>query len=170
MEDEHDETFVLESLWSEDIGSIDSFEFDPFAFRLPEASVSQKLQYLFSKGIIQPGPNKWRSPNDNMKLITLKCLYAAMVGFNKDNLSLLYSSGELGNTFDELWLTKAQAVESGSSVRDRCCGHVFEKGETYYRCKYNLRYSWLNVDNVVQILRSLSAQIVSTLRTIAATQ
>jgi hypothetical protein len=131
-----EDSIPSEPMWPEDEGSIDASEFDPFAFTLPGVSVTQKLRYLLSKGIIQPGPNTWRPPNDNTKLITLKCLYAAMVGFDKDRLSLLYSSGALGNTFDELWLTKAQEVLSAPSVRDRCCGHVFEKGETYYRCKY----------------------------------
>lgn len=126
----------LASLWPTDTSSVE--EFDPFDVNLPGNSVSARLKYLFIKVILQRGPNQWRSPDgDKMKILTLKSLYAAMIGFNKDRLSLLYPSGKLGHTLDALWLATAQQTE-GPSVRDRCCGHVFEKGETYYRCKYAL--------------------------------
>jgi hypothetical protein len=130
------DTSSLESLWPKDTYSVE--EFDPFNVNLPGNSVSARLRYLFVKIILQRGPNQWRSPDvDKMKILALKSLYAAMIGFKKDNLSLLYPSGKFGHRLDDLWLAKAQQTE-GPSVRDRCCGHVFEKGETYYRCKYTL--------------------------------
>lgn len=124
----------LESFWPEDTDLVE--EFDPFDIHLPGKTVSERLRYLFLWVVTRKFPDGWRRPDgDKMKILALKSLYAAMIGFNKDNLALLYPSGKLGNTFDDLWLTKAQHTE-GPSVRDRCCGHVFEKGETYYRCKY----------------------------------
>lgn len=132
------EGHILPSLWEDDSQNVD--DFDPFEFEFPEDfAINDKLRYLFTKVVIQQDHDEWRSPDDDkMKIIALKCLYAAMIGFNKGNLSLLYPSGEMGHSLDELWLTKAQhGTDGGPSVRDRCCGHVFEKGETYYRCKYS---------------------------------
>lgn len=125
---------TLPSLWPDDTDEAQGF--DPFDARIPGNSVNERLRYLFLKVIVQHRPNEWRRPEcDKTKALALKCLYASMVGFDKDKLFLLYPSGTLGDTLDDLWLTKAQQTE-GPSVRDRCCGHVFEKGETYYRCKY----------------------------------
>jgi hypothetical protein len=110
--------------------------FDPFNLHLPGDSLPEKLRYLLVD-VLRPTPVVWSPPDENLKIITLKCLYASMVGFNRDHLPLLYPSGQMGDDLDALWLTKAQLVGSSPSVRDRCCGHVFEKGETYYRCKYS---------------------------------
>ena len=146
------------SLWPEDTDLVEHF--DPFSSEVPGDTVSERLQYLFLYVIPLRTPDEWRQPDsDNMKILTLKSLYASMIGFNRDNLPLLYPSGKLGNTLDELWLTKAQHTER-SSVRDRCCGHVFGKGETYYRCKYiysSVRK--INVENVAQTLRSSSVEM-----------
>jgi hypothetical protein len=129
---------VLESLWSPS----DSFSgtFDPFAIDIPGSSLSEKLRYLFLKVVIQKSPNEWRSPDeDHMKVLTLKCLYAAMIGFNRNNLSLLYPDPNpspihmVGSSVKSLLLSSY--VDGSSGVRDRCCGRVFEKGETYYRCR-----------------------------------
>ena len=124
---------TLKSLWTEDT---EMEEFDPFDVRIPGRSVSERLRYLFLQVIVQQRPNEWRRPDhEKTKVLALKCLYAAMIGFNRDNLPLLFPAGIMSDSLDHLWLTKAQHTE-GSSVRDRCCGHVFEKGETYYRCKH----------------------------------
>jgi hypothetical protein len=156
---------ALPSLWREDPEIVkEEFErFDPFDDQLPGDSVSERLRHLFLKVVLKNSRKEWRSPSgDAMKIIALKCLYAAMIGFNRKNLSLLYPSAEMGNTLNNLWLTKAQHTE-GPSVRDRCCGHVFEKGETYYRCKcapssFDLL---MYVDSVVLILQSSSARCAS---------
>ena len=122
----------LPSLWPEDTTSVD--DFDPFDADLPGISVSERLRYLFLKVVIQNGANEWRSPDSpQFRILALRSLYAAMIGFNRDNIPLLYPNGQ--PTSDDLWLTSAQQA-NGPSIRDRCCGHVFEKGETYYRCKY----------------------------------
>jgi hypothetical protein len=109
--------------------------FDPFDERIPGSSVSERLRYLFLKVVIKDG-DEWRTHSDAMKVIALQSLYAAMVGFNKNNLSLLYPSGIMGDEVETLLLTKSQQTDE-PSVRDRCCGHAFEKGETYYRCRYD---------------------------------
>jgi hypothetical protein len=126
----------LQSLWSEDTTSVD--DFDPFDADLPGISVSERLRYLFLKVVIQNGANEWRSPDSSQfRILALRSLYAAMIGFNRDNIPLLYPNGQ--PTSDDLWLTSSQQANS-PSIRDRCCGHVFEKGETYYRCKYISSY------------------------------
>jgi hypothetical protein len=141
------------SLWPEDGESVE--EFDPFDHQLPGDSVTQRLRHLFLWVVTRNSKKEWRQPDsDKIMIFALKSLYAAMVGFKKENLMLLYPSGQLGNTVDELLLTKVQQVEAGPSVRDRCCGHVFKKGETYYRCRYVvLPTAYSNVDNVVRISR-----------------
>ena len=124
----------LESLWLEDPEeTAHDVHFDPFDPRLPGESIRDRLRYLFLNVVVKRR-DKWRAPGKAMQIIALKCLYAALVGFRRDNVALLYPSGTIGDTLDSLFLAKAQLVE-GPSVRDRCCGHVFEKGETYYRCK-----------------------------------
>jgi hypothetical protein len=94
-------------------------------------------------------------------LIALKCLYAAIIGFNKDNLTLLYPNGTMGPTLARLLLTTAQQEGDGPSVRDRCCGHVFEKGETYYRCKYAVIVVNADSGNAARILLLSSVRLVS---------
>jgi len=126
----------IPSLWPESEESTD--DMDPFETPIPGTSIRQKLRYMFTRGLIKKDSEIWCAPNENLTIKTIKYLYAAMIGFKKENLPLLYPSGTLGNTLDQLWLTKAQQITDGPSVRDRCCGHVFEKGETYYRCKYLL--------------------------------
>ena len=123
----------IPSLWPETEDLME--DIDPFDTPVPGTTIRQKLRYLFSRGLIRKDSKTWWEPNDNLKLKTLKYLYAAMIGFKKENLPLLYPSGEMGDNLDEIWLTKAQQTRESPSVRDRCCGHVFEKGETYYRCK-----------------------------------
>jgi hypothetical protein len=120
-------------LWPHDDQQQLGAEFDPFQIHLPAGTIASKLRYLLSRGIIYDIPGG-RCPGPDMKLITLKCLYAAMVGFNKDNLSLLYPNGKMGPNLSDVLLENAQG--DSPSVRNRCCGHVFAKGETYYRCKY----------------------------------
>lgn len=125
---------VLPSLWPEDSTAVE--DFDPFDADLPGISVSERLRYLFLKVVIQNDANEWRAPDSpQFKILALRSLYAAMIGFNRDNIPLLYPNGEPASG-QELWLSKAQQTNGGPSIRDRCCGHVFEKGETYYRCKY----------------------------------
>jgi hypothetical protein len=119
-------------MWPDDERVV--LDFDPFEMHIPGDSLPAKVRYLLSRGIIYDSPGG-RTPGHNMQLIALKCLYAAMVGFKKENLSFLYPNGKMGTRMEDLLLTTAQQVAEGPSVRDRCCGHVFEKGETYYRCK-----------------------------------
>jgi hypothetical protein len=156
------QTKLLDSLWPDDTTSVD--DFDPFDADLPGISVSERLRYLFLKVVIQNGANEWRSPDSpQFRVLALRSLYAAMIGFNRDNIPLLYPNGQ--PTSAELWLTNAQKT-NGPSIRDRCCGHVFEKGETYYRCKYKpFLFVKLTEDNVVRIRRSSSVRDVSTLKT-----
>jgi len=157
------ESYSRHSLWPDDERVSLGLVFDPFEMHLPGDTVSAKLRYLLSRGIIYDIPGG-RCPGQTMKLIALKCLYAAMVGFNKDNLTLLYPNGRMGPPLASLLLTTAQQVGDGPSVRDRCCGHVFEKGETYYRCKYVSSAKYSNLDNAARILRLSSVRIVSILK------
>jgi len=114
-----------------------SDDFDPFSTPLQNPTVAQQLRHLLVTGL---GSNRGFSCSerfeDRLKKDVLRTLYASMVGFKPEYLRLLYPNGELADDVDEFLLTKAQFVGSGPSVRDRCCGHVFERGETYYRCKY----------------------------------
>jgi len=122
------------SLWARDNTSVD--DFDPFDANLPGTSVSERLRYLFLRVVLQNDRREWRAPDcPQFRIFALRSLYAAIIGFNKDNLSLLYPNG-LSRSDTGLWLTKAQQTTGSPSIRDRCCGHVFEKGETYYRCKF----------------------------------
>ena len=134
-QDEQDESYSHNSLWPDDRQIQEGLDFDPFEMNLPGDTLAVKLRYLLGRGIIFDTEGG-RCPGKNLQLMTLKSLYAAMIGFNKDNLTLLYPNGTMGSTLARLLLTTAQQVGDGPSVRDRCCGHVFEKGETYYRCKY----------------------------------
>ena len=127
-------TKPLPSLWPEDKTPLDAF--DPFDADIPGGSVSDRLRFLFLKVVVQKSANEWRSPDaPQFRIFALRSLYAAMIGFNRDNIPLLYPNG--WPSTEELWLTTAQHADS-PSIRDRCCGHVFERGETYYRCKYVL--------------------------------
>jgi hypothetical protein len=115
-------------------------EFNPFERPIPGSCVREKLQWLFLEGILKDG-HDWRKHRCREEIfpIALKCLYAAMIGFNENSLSYLFPSGRMDGA--NLQLSKVQN-STGPSVRDRCCGHVFDKGETYYRCKYHpLPYS-----------------------------
>src|ERR1700737_4438686 len=100
--------------------------FDPFTVQTPGISVSERLRHLLV-AVLRPAKDVWSPPDLILKINLLKCLYAAMIGFNRDHLSLLYPSGKMGEELDDVWLTKAQQVGSSPSVRDGCCGHVFEK-------------------------------------------
>lgn len=166
---DNDESYSRQPLWPDDERLSLGLVFDPFEIQLPGGTVSAKLRYLLSRGIIHDIPGG-RCPGQTMQLIALKCLYAAMVGFNKDNLVLLYPSGKMGPTLGNLLLTTAQQVGDGPSVRDRCCGHVFEKGETYYRCKYASNAKRPDIGNAARILRLLSVRIVSILKITEITQ
>jgi hypothetical protein len=150
------------TLWPEDERLV--LDFDPFKMHIPGNSLSAKVRYLLSRGIIYDIPGG-RTPGRNMQLIALKCLYAAMVGFKKENLTLLYPSGKMGTRMEDLLLSTAQQVAEGPSVRDRCCGHVFEKGETYYRCKYAVNLVSANLGNAVRIIPWSSVRIVSIRKT-----
>lgn len=150
------------TLWPDDERLV--LDFDPFEMHIPGNSLSAKLRYLLSRGIIYDIPGG-RTPGHNMQLIALKCLYAAMVGFKKENLTLLYPNGKMGRTMEDLLLSTAQQVEEGPSVRDRCCGHVFDKGETYYRCKYAVNLLSANLGNAVRIIPLSSVRTVSIRKT-----
>src|SRR5271154_198523 len=85
----------LPSLWPPDNDPVE--EFDPFSNKYLGNNVTERLRYLFLEVIVRKSPDEWRSPDgDNMKILALKSLYAAMIGFNKDHLSLLYPSGVMG--------------------------------------------------------------------------
>jgi len=141
MEEDTPRSPEIHSLWPVTEDLLD--DFDPFETDIPGDTIRQKLRYLFVRGLIRKNEELWWAPNENLMIKTVKALYVAMVGFKKENLHLLYPSGTMGHTLEDLWLTKVQKVTDGPSVRDRCCGHVFEKGETYYRCKYLCSVSFL---------------------------
>jgi hypothetical protein len=153
----------IPSLWPETENIVD--DIDPFYCHISGDTIRQKLRFMFSNGLIKKDERLWWAPNENLKVKTLKFLYAAMLGFKEENLSYLYPSGEMGDTLDELWLTKAQKVTEEPKVRDRCCGHVFEKGETYYRCKYFRIFVVAKIDNAVPTLQLSYARNVSTHKT-----
>jgi hypothetical protein len=110
------------------------FDADPFelAQNLPGTTIREKLRYWLAYGMLRN--HSW-ADMERLRVVAIKFLYAAMLGFQKEYLTLLYLSGEMGDTLDELLLTKVYTTGDGPSVRDRCCGHVFQRGETYFRCK-----------------------------------
>src|SRR3981189_2906326 len=106
-QDDQDESYSHKSLWPDDDQLQAGLDFDPFKGDLPGDTLPAKLRYLLSRGIIYDTPGG-RCPGKNLQLIALKCLYAAMIGFNKDNLTLLYPNGTMGSTLTRLLLTTAQ--------------------------------------------------------------
>lgn len=143
------------SFWPEESNPAEGF--DPLSEAIPGASVGEKLQHLFLNKLTRHAPGKYRDPHTPYyRALVLKCLSSAMIGFDRQHAHLLpncHISSDDPNDFH------LGSETSSSSVQDRCCGHVFEKGETYYRCKYAgmQRDRGLFVDNAVTIPRSSSA-------------
>jgi len=122
------------SLWPED--SNPAAGYDPLSEDtvIPGSSVREKLQFLFLHVLTQYRPGRWRDPSTPyFRALVFKCLYSAMIGFDKQYLHLLPYCKIPSDDPDDYHLA---CETSTCSVRDRCCGHVFERGETYYRCKY----------------------------------
>jgi hypothetical protein len=143
------------SFWPEE--SNPAQDFDPLSEPIPGASVREKLQHLFLNTLTRYAPGKWRDPHaPYYRALVLKCLCSAMIGFDRQHTHLLPNCHISSDDPKDFHLGSAT---SSSSVQDRCCGHVFEKGETYYRCKYASmpRAQDLFVDNAVTIPRSSSA-------------
>jgi hypothetical protein len=147
------------SFWPEESNPAQGY--DPLSDAIPGASVREKLQHLFLNKLTRHAPGKWRDPHTPYyRALVLKCLYSVMIGFDRQHAHLLpkcHLSSDDPNDFH------LGSETSSSSVQDRCCGHVFEKGETYYRCKYACmqRDQDLFIDNAVTILRSSSARPAS---------
>jgi len=124
-------------LWPKDEDPYEPDAFDPFSQDIPGDTISDRLRYLFLNVVMRKSNGAFRDPRYlNFQQRALTSLYAAMIGFDKEKVSLLYPhGGEIPFRAADMWLTFAQHVERKKKPRNRCCGHVFEKGETYFRCK-----------------------------------
>jgi len=123
-------------LWPKDEEPYEWDGFDPFSRDIPGNTITDRLRHLFLNKVIRKSDGSFRDPRGlNFEQRALASLYAAMVGFDKEKVSLLYPDGEIPFRAADMRLTFAQHVDREKKPRNRCCGHVFEKGETYYRCK-----------------------------------
>src|SRR5271168_967913 len=81
-------------LWPKDEEPYGWDAFDPFSRDIPGNTITDRLRHLFLNTVIRKSDGTFRDPRGlNFEQRALASLYAAMVGFDEEKVSLLYPDG-----------------------------------------------------------------------------